>query len=203
MNTFVYPYKKNLYVNLTNRCTSSCTYCIRYKWNWKFRGYNLKLKKEPSFDDVINSIRKYSKKKYREIVFCGYGEPMLRLNLLKKLAAYLKKEGFTIRINTNGHGNLIWKRNICPELEGIIDNISISLNACNPWAYYSINKPEFGIKTFDAVLEFIKQAKKYVKNVNVTFVKTRGASESKCKQIANKIGVNFRARPFLDKYESE
>jgi len=207
VNNIIYIYKNKIYLNLTNRCTSRCIYCIKNKWNWWFRGYNLRLKKEPTEKEVFSAISKFfenqKSKKYKEVVFCGYGEPLIRLNLIKKIAKYLKNKNFIIRINTNGHGNLIHKRNICPELTGIIDKISISLNGCSPELYYKLNRPKFGKKTFNQVIKFIKESKKYIQDVTVTSIQYPEINLLKCKHIAKKIGVKFIIRPFLNEYQKK
>jgi len=199
-SSIVYRYKNNLYINITNRCTMRCNYCIKYKWKWKFRGYYLKLKKEPGYREIISAINK-NLNDIKEYVFCGYGEPTIRFELLKKIARYLKKKNKIVRINTNGHGNLINKRNICPEMKGMIDKISISLNAENPQKYFLLHRPKFGIKTFNSVLNFIKECKKHIPEVVITAVNLPNVDIKKCKKIAEKLGVKFVVRPYLDEYE--
>ena len=99
-------------------------------------------------------------KRYAEIVFCGYGEPLLRLDVVKAVAAEVKRRGGNVRIDTNGHGNLIYKRNILPELAGLVDAVSVSLNAQNAEIYDRISQPKFGIETYEAVKDFIREANK-------------------------------------------
>lgn len=207
MNDIVYTYKNNIYLNITNRCTSVCNYCIKYKWNWLFRGYNLRLTREPSLKEILqainNLLKQKSSKKYKEIVFCGYGEPLVRLNIVKKLAKYLKQKEFIVRINTNGHGNLINKRNICPELKGLVDRISISLNGSNPSEYYKFNKPKFGLKTFNSIIKFIKESKKYIKDITITLVALPELNLTNCKKLANNLKIKYKVRPYLNNYQSK
>ncbi|MFN3966486.1 MAG: TatD family nuclease-associated radical SAM protein [Endomicrobiia bacterium] len=198
--SIVYKYKNNLYINITNRCTMHCSYCIKYKWKWKFRGYNLKLNREPTYREIISAINR-NLRGVKEYVFCGYGEPTIRFELLKKVAGYLKRKNKIVRINTNGHGNLINKRNICPEMKGLIDKISISLNADTPEKYFVLHRPKFGQKTFNSVLSFIKECKKYIPEVIMTTINLPDIDIRKCQKIAEKLKVKFVVRPYLEEYE--
>jgi TatD DNase family protein len=130
------------------------------------------------------------------VVFCGFGEPLIRLDLVKEIAKGLKSRGMTVRIDTNGHGNLIHKRNILPELKGLVDSMSISLNAENEEKYFNICHPSFGKETYLKVIEFIKEAKKYIPEVNVSVVGLPGVDIEKCKSIARELGAGFRLREY-------
>jgi len=154
-----YPIRNSLYLNITNRCTAACTFCVRYHTDF-VKGHNLRLKDEPTAEELIAEIN--DPKRYDEIVFCGYGEPMLRLDVVKTVAGAVKQRGGTVRIDTNGHGNLIHKRNILPELAGLVDAVSVSLNAQNAEVYEKLSQPKFGYQTYEAVKEFIREAKKYI-----------------------------------------
>lgn len=198
--SIVYEYHGGLYINLTNKCLMSCTYCIKYKWKGKFRGHSLFLKKEPTAKAVIKAIGDPSK--YNEIIFCGYGEPLMKLDVLKLIAAYVKEHGGKVRINTSGNANLYFKRDITPELKGLVDAISISLNASNAKQYIELNKPVFGEQAFQAVLDFAKACKKNIPDVTLTTVDMPGVDVKKCSQLAKKIHVKFRIRPYLDEYET-
>jgi len=200
MSSIAYKYGKSLYINMTNRCTASCTFCIKNKWAGKFRGNNLRLKKEPTTEQVIREIK--NPKKYSEIVFCGYGEPLLRLEELKIIAAWIKSKGGKVRVNTSGHANLVYKRDITPELEGLVDAVSISLNAANPSDYRKLHRPAFGLKSYKAVLNFAGKCKKHIKEVTLTCITLPGTDTAGCAKIAEKLGVNFRLRPYLDSYEN-
>lgn len=199
--TIVYKYGNNLYVNLTSRCTNECPYCIKYKWKGKFRGNDLFLKKEPSSKEVIAAIG--NPKDYNEIVFCGYGEPLLKLDEIKEISRWVKSKGGKVRINTSGQANLYFKRNIVPELKGIVDGISVSLNGADAKEYNKINRSVFGDKAFAGIIEFIKEAKKYIPEVTITAVKVPGLDTKKVMLISNELGVEFRERPFLDEYENK
>jgi TatD DNase family protein len=198
--TITYSYNNNLYINLTNRCTSACTFCIKNKWGGKFRGSDLKLQSEPSAEEVIKAIG--DPKKYGEVIFCGYGEPLLRLDAVKKIAAWVKENGGRVRINTSGHANLEYDRNIVPELIGIVDAISISLNATGPEEYVILHKPKFGAKSYQAVLDFTAECAKNIADVTLTCIEFPGTDMKKCRDIAAKLNVKFRSRPYLDEYEN-
>lgn len=193
--SIVYKYHNSLYVNLTNSCTMACTYCIKYRWKGKFRGHNLSLAKEPTAKQVIRAIG--NPKKYEEIVFCGYGEPLLQLEQLKEIAGWVKSRDGRTRINTSGHANLVYGRNIAPELKGIVDAVSISLNASNPAQYVKLHKPKFGRKAFYAAINFAKECKKYIGDVTITTINIPGIDLNKCRRIASRIKVKFKVRPYL------
>jgi TatD DNase family protein len=199
--TITYVYHKNLYVNLTNRCASACSFCIKQKWDWKYRGKDLRLAHEPTATEVIKSIG--NPKKYPEIVFCGYGEPTLRIDVLKEVAAWVKSKGGKVRVNTTGLANLFHERNIVPGLKGLVDAISISLNAGNAKDYVKIQRPQFGARSYRGVLAFIRQAKKYIPEVTITCIPLPDLDISKCPQIAKKLGVEYRERPYLNVYETK
>ncbi|NTW66364.1 MAG: radical SAM protein, partial [Nitrospirae bacterium] len=180
-------------LNVTNRCTSACTFCVRYFTDF-VKGHNLRLKDEPTADELIREIG--DPKKFDEIVFCGYGEPLLRLDVVKAVATEVKKKGGKVRIDTNGHGNLIHKRNILPELAGLVDAVSVSLNAQNAELYEKISQPKFGAAAYDAVKEFIREAKKYIPDVVATVVTVPGVDVEACRRIADELGAKLRVREY-------
>ncbi|NTW58911.1 MAG: YchF/TatD family DNA exonuclease [Nitrospirae bacterium] len=188
-----YPIRNSLYLNVTNRCTSACTFCVRYFTDF-VKGHNLRLKDEPTADELIREIG--DPKKFDEIVFCGYGEPLLRLDVVKAVATEVKKKGGKVRIDTNGHGNLIHKRNILPELAGLVDAVSVSLNAQNAELYEKISQPKFGAAAYDAVKEFIREAKKYIPDVVATVVTVPGVDVEACRRIADELGAKLRVREY-------
>lgn len=188
-----YPIRNSLYLNITNRCSSACTFCVRYYTDF-VKGHNLRLADEPSADDLIREIG--DPKKYDEIVFCGYGEPMIRLDVVKEVSAAVKKQGGKVRIDTNGHGNLIHKRNILPELAGLVDAVSVSLNAQNAELYEKISQPKFGLRSYDAVKEFIAEAKKYIPEVTATVVTVPGVDVEACRRITDELGAKLRVREY-------
>ncbi|MFZ5907406.1 MAG: TatD family hydrolase [Nitrospirota bacterium] len=185
-----YTIRDSLYLNITNRCTNKCGFCIRFQSDY-VKGHNLRLSHEPTEEEVIQAIGDPAR--FKEVVFCGYGEPMLRLDLIKNVARWIQQHGGKVRINTNGQGNLIHKRNIVPELRGIVDRLSISLDAQDEETYNRICKPEFG-NAYHEVLNFIREAKNEIPDVSVTVVTAEGIDIEQCRKIAGKLGVGFRLR---------
>jgi len=188
-----YPIRNSLYLNITNRCTAACTFCVRYHTDF-VKGHNLRLGDEPTAEELIKEIN--DPKQYAEIVFCGYGEPLLRLDVVKAVATEVKRLGGKVRIDTNGHANLIYKRNVVPELAGLVDAVSISLNAQNAELYNKVSQPKFGIETYEAVKEFIREAKKYIPDVAVTVVSLPEVDIEACRKIADELGVKLRVREY-------
>ncbi|MBT3923948.1 MAG: YchF/TatD family DNA exonuclease [Nitrospina sp.] len=195
--TVSYKIRNSLYLNLTQRCTADCTFCTRLT-KPVVQGYNLALKREPTAKEVWESIDNV--KNYEEIVFCGFGEPTLRLGVIKEVAQKIKEHGGRVRLNTNGHGNVINKRNILPELSGLIDEISVSLNTDTSEAYDEICQPlpMFRNGIYDKIKEFIAEAKKYIPEVQATIVThQKDVDETQCEDIVNKeFGVKYRARRY-------
>jgi TatD DNase family protein len=185
-----YKIRDNLYLNITNRCTNNCSFCIRFHSDY-VKGHNLRLSNEPTEEDIKRSIGDAAQ--YKEVVFCGYGEPLLRLDLVKHIASWIKQNNGRVRINTNGHGNLIHRRNILPELHGLVDSFSVSLNAHDDEAYKRVCRPAFE-NAFQGVIDFIKEAKKFVPDVRVTVVALEGVDIEKCRKIAEDLEVGFRVR---------
>lgn len=188
-----YPIRNSLYLNITNRCTAACTFCVRYHTDF-VKGHNLRLKEEPTADELIREIG--DPKRYAEIVFCGYGEPLLRLDVVKAVASQVKRLGGRVRIDTNGHANLIHKRNVLPELAGLVDAVSVSLNAQNAELYNTISQPQFGVGTYEAVKDFIREAKKYIPDVTATVVTLPSVDVEACRKIADELGARFRVREY-------
>lgn len=195
--TLSYRIRNSLYLNLTQRCTNTCVFCTRLS-RPVVQGYDLKLEREPSADELWNSIDDV--KKYDEIVFCGFGEPTLRLDVVKDVAKRIKAAGGTVRLNTNGHGNVINKRNILPELVGLVDSISVSLNADSSEKYDEICQPWPSLRNgiYNKIKEFIAAAKKHIPQVQTTIVTHQeNVDETHCETIAREeLGVEFRPRRF-------
>ncbi len=188
-----YPIRNSLYLNITNRCSAACTFCVRYHTDF-VKGHNLRLAEEPKAEQLIKEIG--DPKRYAEVVFCGYGEPLLRLDVVKAVAGEVKRRGGRVRIDTNGHANLINKRNVLPELAGLVDAVSVSLNAQNAELYNKISQPTFGIAAYDAVKEFIREAVKYIPDVTATVVALPEVDVEACRKIAEELGAKFRAREY-------
>ncbi len=197
----VYKYKNNLYLNITNRCPVVCLYCIKYKWKMFFRGYNLGLKKEPSIKEVIKNLSKKLKeeKGIKEVVFCGYGEPLMRLNVVKKLSMWIKKNypNIKVRVNTNGLAEAYNKINVCKKLNGLVDAISISLNAHSETVYRSLHKTKIK-EPFKKIIDFIKKAKRYIPEVIITTICHPKIDVEKVRKIAKKIDVKFKRRKYFN-----
>ncbi|MEF3279663.1 MAG: TatD family nuclease-associated radical SAM protein [Elusimicrobiota bacterium] len=203
-----YEVKNGLYLNITNRCPNSCTFCMKFKGHMNYMKYNLKLLKEPDYDPIKKDIEDhFSRKKYDEIVFCGYGEPTMRFDLIKDVAKSIREGKFNnvpvnirIRINTNGLGNLINKRDITTEMKGLIDALHISVNTVNPKQWIEIMRPlkEFKENGFAAVIDFVKSAKDNVNEVVVTAVDLKEVDIQAVMRFARSLGVNFRLRPFIE-----
>ncbi len=191
MGEIAYRIHDNLYLNITNRCTDNCTFCVRNYTDY-VKGYNLRLEQEPTLQEILDSID--DPKNYKEIVFCGYGEPTLRLDVVLAVARILKEKGGCIRLVTNGHGDLINNRPIAPSFSGLIDAVSVSLNVHSKESYFQICRPIFGNGTFDRVKEFIIECKKYVPKVEITYIDMPDVDIKECETIAEELGVGFRFR---------
>lgn len=194
-----YEYQNNLYVNLTNRCTNKCKFCIRFTPSG-VDNIDLWLEHEPSAKEVINALEEKNFKNYNEVIFCGYGEPMLQYEVLLEAAKYIKENSdLKIRINTNGHANIAAGKDITPLLKGLVDCISISLNAENAQKYNDICVCDYGEDGFYEMLDFAKKASKYVDDVVLSVVDVIGKDEiEECRKIAEKTGVKFRVREYSE-----
>ena len=198
MMTITYPVKSGLYVNMTNRCPCACTFCLRQNADSVYGSDPLWLDREPTVKEVCESLISANYKKYSEIVFCGYGEPTERLNDLLEVAKFIKENSSVpIRINTNGLSDLINGEKTAGKLEGLIDTVSISLNATNKEDYLAVVKSKFGIKSFDAMLEFTRDCVKFVPNVVMTVVDTVTSKQEqeKALKICKDLGATLRIRP--------
>jgi len=185
-----YKIRDSLYLNLTNRCTNSCSFCVRFHKDY-VKGHNLRLHDEPTEEELKDAIGDPSR--YREIVFCGYGEPLLRLDTVKSLAKWIKGKGGHVRVNTNGHGNLIHGRNILTDLRGIVDALSVSLDAQDEETYQRICAPTY-TNAFREVVSFIREARTHIPSVQATVVEMEGVDIEKCRQLAGALGVPLRVR---------
>lgn len=186
------------YVNSTNRCSCACTFCLR---NTKemLEANSLWLRKEPDVAMIIDEFKKYDLTKFKEVVFCGFGEPLTRHDDLMKVAKYLKEQqsDLQIRINTNGLSSVTLKRDITVDFDGLIDVVSVSLNAPTKEEYYSLTRSRYGIDSFDYMLDFASKAKNHVKKVVLTVVDIIGDKKiAQCQKIADELGIELRVRPF-------
>lgn len=199
MMTITYEGGSSLYINMTNRCPCACTFCLRQNKDHVFDCDSLWLEREPTVKEVSESIDTRELSKYGEAVFCGYGEPTERLYDLLRVAEYIKsKSDIKIRINTNGLSDLIWNESTAPKLKGLIDSVSISLNATNKEDYLKVVRPRFGIESFDAMLKFAKDCTAYVPSVILTVVDVVTTKEEQIlsQKIAESVGAVLRIRPY-------
>ena len=197
--TIAYVLHHSLYLNITNRCPCSCTFCLRQNGDSVGGCDSLWLEREPSFEEIVEALGSHKLDSYREIVFCGYGEPTERLDVLLKVAAYCKSQGNTpVRINTNGLSDLIWQRETAPLLAGLVDTVSISLNASTKERYLELTRSKFGLPSYDAMLHFAAECKRYVHSVVFTIVDvvTSSQEQEACRRVCEGIGVPLRIRPY-------
>ena len=198
--TIKYKGRNAVYVNMTNKCPCSCTFCLRHNKDYVFDADSLWLEREPSVKEVCDSIDGWDLSKYDEVVFCGYGEPTERLDELLEVADYIKaKDRSTkIRINTNGLADLIHGEKTAHKLKGLIDTVSISLNATNKEDYFKIVRPKFGMDSYDAMLAFTRDCVAYVPEVVMTVVDvvTTKEEQERSRKICESTGATFRIRPY-------
>ena len=202
-NKFAYYLENSMYINVTNLCTNKCVFCIRDSGD-SVGGVNLVLDKETfTHEDIIKEVQNTLRDNTKEIVFCGYGEPLIKLEIVREVAKFLKENypDIPVRVNSNGHGNLIHKRNIIPEIAGLIDKISISLNAQNAELYEELAKPSFEKEqAFEAVKEFIAGCVKAGIDTTATIVtgyKDYPVNTEECRKITQELGAEFRIREWL------
>lgn len=201
-NTLAYLLDGKIYINLTNRCTNDCIFCLRNDKD-DVCGQTLWLDDENSTaNNVIEQFEKiYLKKPSKEVIFCGYGEPMLKFEVLKEVASYIKKNypDIKIRVNTNGHANFVYKRNLVPELKGLIDEFSVSLNGATKDEYDEYSQPKFD-EAYEEMKKFIKACSDENIPVVASVVegyKGRHLDLEKCEKIANELGAKFRVREWI------
>ena len=199
-NTLAYLLDNKIYINLTNKCTNACIFCLRQDRD-DVCGKNMWLESENfTAQDVIKQIEELPLS--NEITFCGYGEPMLKLDILKEVAKYLKEKHpeIKIRVNTNGHANYVYKRNVVPELKGLVDTFSVSLNGATKEEYDELSQPAFA-NAYEEVKKFIKASADEGINTVATVVegyKGRHIDLERCEQISNELGAKFRAREWIE-----
>ena len=194
---FTYELDGNLYINLTSKCTNDCTFCVRNE-KADYFGHKLWLAREPSAAEVIARLPA-DIGKYKEYVFCGFGEHTIKLPALLEIAAEIKRRGGTTRINTNGQANMIWKRDVTGELAPVVDKINVSLNEATAEAYAALCKPAFGEAAFARLQDFAKKCAE--KGINTWFSVVDIIGEEKiaqCRRIAEACGVTLRVRAYIE-----
>ena len=199
-NVLVYELYGKVYINLTNRCTNNCVFCLRNDKD-DVCGQKLWLDNEDfSANDVTEQLKNFDLSS--EVIFCGYGEPLLKLELLKEVAKYIKENypNVKIRINTNGQANIVYKRNIVPELKGLVDEISVSLNGEDNKEYNDYSRPRL-LNAYEEVKRFIKACSEEGIDVVATVVdgyKGQHLNLKKCEEIATGLGAKFRVREWIE-----
>jgi TatD family-associated radical SAM protein len=196
---FAYKHGTGLYLNITNRCTFRCVFCLRDNRK-AFEGNELWLEREPTAAEVLSAIEAMGgADKYSEVVFCGFGEPTMRLETLIEVARGMKERWHApVRLNTNGQGSLIAGHDIAPELKGLIDMVSISLNAPTAEEYVAVSRPAHGAQSFQAMLDFASACKKQGIDVVMTVVDSIGQEKVEAsRKVAESLGVRFRVREYI------
>ena len=203
METISYEYGDSLYVNLTNRCDCACVFCLRQNGHkGSIYADDLWLDHEPSRQEALDDLLKRDLDSYPEIVFCGFGEPTFRIDDIFWLVDEMKKavpKLPPIRINTNGHANLIHGRDVTPELKDRIDVLSISLNGSTCGEYVKVTRPRDGDKAWEAMLDFTRKAAQVVPSVIMTIVnkdKTPDEIEA-CRAMCESLGATLRVREYI------
>jgi len=192
LDTYVYEYKGRAYINLTNKCTNDCTFCIR---NHKdgVGGHELWLTREPTAAGVIALLGE----KPKEVVFCGFGEPTIKIEELKVIAKFVKGYGGHVRLNTNGHASAFHGRDIASELVGLVDEVSISLNNSDAEKYNKVSRSSFGVEGYGHMLRFARDCVQYGIAVTFSVMDLIGEEDiAKSKAIADDIGARFRVRQY-------
>ena len=202
--TITYQVKNSVYVNLTNRCPCNCTFCLRHNGPGVFGSGPLWLEREPTLEETIESLGQWDYERFREVVFCGYGEPTERLDVLLAAAGHLKERdpALRVRVNTNGLSDLINGKPTAPLFAGKVDCLSISLNTDDPAEYLSVCRPRFGEAAYPAMLKFTKEAAALLPSVVMTVVGepvTNLEKQERCRAVASRLGARLRVRPYEQK----
>ena len=198
--TITYALNGSFYVNITNRCSNRCDFCIRNNGDGVGDADSLWLEREPTVAEILADIKKNDLSQYKELVFCGYGEPLMRLDAIVAVVRELKKQTkISVRINTNGQADLIYGRPTSHELEGLIDVVSISLNTPDADSYDRLCHSDYGPSAFDALIAYAADCKKYVTTVILTVVDIIPPEDiEKCRAIAASAGVSLRVRKMIE-----
>jgi TatD family-associated radical SAM protein len=196
----VYWLGDSLYLNITNRCTNECYFCFRRYWNG-ISGFNLRLAQEPSVEQIIECLERHiSRRKWKEIVFCGFGEPTIRLDCILEVTRWIKRHYpfLKVRLDTNGHALLINpNRDVIEDLkEAGIDALSVSLNGHDEETYNKVCKPAFK-NAYKSVIDFIKRARNEFLDVEITVVEIPEIDIPKIRDLALKFNVRFRVREYV------
>lgn len=191
-----YPIRRSLYLNLTNRCTNRCAFCAKNR-SFDVKGHDLRLSAEPSREEVLAAVEaEGGAAAWDEVVFCGFGEPLLRFDDVAALARELRRRGARrIRVNTDGLASLVHGRDVVPELSGLVDAVSVSLNAPDAETYERLCRPGRP-GAYEAVLEFLRRAREVLPEATATAVAVPGLDLAACRRRAEELGVRFREREY-------
>lgn len=201
--TITYVLHDNLYVNLTNQCPNACDFCLRTHGSGVGDAENLWLEREPAKEEAWEDIQKRGLTNYQQLVFCGYGEPTCRFDDMMWLCRKIKENSSTdVRINTNGLADLINGRSTAPEMDGLVDVVSVSLNASTPEGYDAVCHSKYGADALPAILKFTTTAGLYVPTVYMTIVDNGLPPEEikACEALCRKTGARFRVRQYIETY---
>lgn len=191
-----YRIDNSIYINLTNKCSNACDFCVRTTSD-EYSEFDLWLKNEPTSEEVIEDLKKYLNN-FNNYVFCGYGEPTERLDTLIKVAKFLKENNKSIRLNTNGQSDLINGENSHLKLINLIDCVSISLNNYDKLSYDSICHSRFGLVAFDSLINYAKNCKNSGINTVFSLVRYKGVDIDKTQKLADKLGIKLRIRELIE-----
>ncbi len=183
----------NRYLNITNRCTLRCAFCPKFNGSWQVADYNLRLHgAEPTADEVLDAVS--DPDEVDEVVFCGLGEPTLRLYTLLDVASRLRGKVARVRLNTDGLANLVYGRDITPDFEGVLQALSVSLNAQDEETYNRHCRPLLS-GAYSGMLDFVRRAREFVPEITLTAIDgLPGVDIDACRKIADDLGVGFRRR---------
>lgn len=192
----LYAIDNSLYVNITNQCPCRCTFCIRLESDEVAGSGSLWLDHEPTIEEVKEALKNYNLDNYKEVVFCGYGEPLVRINEVIEISKYIKSiSNIKIRVNTNGLSDLIHNKDTAIMLKDAIDSISISLNGPDKEVYNKVTRPKFGEKSFDSMIKFARDCKTYIKEVALSVVDEISKEEiEKSQKLADELQIPLRIR---------
>ena len=191
-----YQIRNSIYLNITNQCTLACTFCPKHT-DYEVKGHYLKLDHEPNIEEIFQAVGQ--PEGYDEVVFCGYGEPTKRLEIVKVIAQRMKEQGAKrIRLNTDGLANLVYGKNVAAELKGLVDAVSISVNAPDAKTYFKICPSKYKEKSYEEVINFVKECKKYIPEVVITAVAMPGIDVSAMERLAQNLRVKLKMREYMD-----
>ncbi len=199
-----YEFEGGLYLNITNRCPTACSFCVKTHWDWSFRGRDLLLSREPSRQEILDGLetRLTTTASYREVVFCGYGEPTQRLDVMLAAAKHARRlrPDIPVRLNSVGLGRLICKRDIVPDLRGAVDRVSVSVNTADPAQWLTLHRPrpEYRASGFAAACIFTADCAASGLRTRVTAVDRPDVDLPAVAVLARSLGAEFVVRPRLE-----